>query len=87
MLERGRNEIETIVRVVILQLAPTIIELLLIIGVLMWRFDWRYVAAIVATVAVYMSYTYRATEWRIGIRRKMNDSDTDANIKAIDTVA
>ena len=87
VLERGRNGIETIVRMVILQLAPTIIELLLIIGVLMWQFDWRYVAAIVATVAVYMSYTYRATEWRIGIRRKMNDSDTDANIKAIELVA
>ena len=86
VLERGRNGIETIVRMVILQLAPTIIELLLIIGVLMWQFDWRYVAAIVATVAVYMSYTYRATEWRIGIRRKMNDSDTDANIKAIDSL-
>jgi ATP-binding cassette subfamily B protein len=83
VLERGRNGIETIVRMVILQLAPTIIELLLIIGVLMWQFDWRYV---VATVAVYMSYTYRATEWRIGIRRKMNDSDTDANIKAIDSL-
>ena len=86
VLERGRNGIETIVRMVILQLAPTIIELLLIIGVLMWQFDWRYVAAIVATVAVYMSYTYRATEWRIGIRRKMNDSDTDANIKAINSL-
>jgi ATP-binding cassette subfamily B protein len=86
VLERGRNGIETIVRMVILQLAPTIIELLLIIGVLMWQFDWRYVEAIVATVAVYMSYTYRATEWRIGIRRKMNDSDTDANIKAIDSL-
>ena len=38
------------------------------------------------TVAVYMIYTYHATEWRIGIRRKMNDSDTDANVKAIDSL-
>ena len=86
VLERGRNGIETIVRMVILQLAPTIIELLLIVVVLMWQFDWRYVAAIMVTVVVYMTYTYRATEWRIGIRRKMNDSDTDANIKAIDSL-
>src|SRR5581483_9529955 len=34
----------------------------------------------------YMTYTYHATEWRIGIRRKMNDSDTDANVKAIDSL-
>jgi ATP-binding cassette, subfamily B, heavy metal transporter len=86
VLERGRNGIETIVRMVILQLAPTIIELALIVGVLMWKFDWRYVVAIMITVALYMTYTYYATEWRIGIRRKMNDSDTDANIKAIDSL-
>lgn len=86
VLERGRNAIETIVRMVILQLAPTIIELLLIVGVLMWQFDWRYVAVVMATVVVYMIYTYLATEWRIGIRRKMNESDTDANVKAIDSL-
>src|SRR5215468_6841708 len=86
VLERGRNGIETIVRMVILQLAPTIIELALIVWVLLYQFDWRYVAAILVTVAVYMAYTYYATEWRIGIRRKMNDSDSDANTKAIDSL-
>ena len=86
VLERGRNGIETIVRMVILQLSPTIVELAFIVVVLMWQFDWRYVAAIIATVVVYMTYTYHATEWRIGIRRKMNDSDTDANVKAIDSL-
>src|SRR5689334_4518682 len=86
VLERGRNAIETIVRMVILQLSPTIVELALIIAVLMWQFDWRYVAVISITVALYMTYTYRATEWRIGIRRRMNDSDTDANVKAIDSL-
>jgi ABC-type transport system involved in Fe-S cluster assembly fused permease/ATPase subunit len=86
VLERGRNGIETIVRMVILQLSPTIVELALIVAVLMWQFDWRYVAVIVVTVTLYMTYTYYATEWRIGIRRKMNDSDTDANVKAIDSL-
>jgi ATP-binding cassette, subfamily B, heavy metal transporter len=86
VLERGRNGIETIVRMVILQLAPTIIELALIVGVLLYAFDWRYVAVILATVALYLGFTYQATEWRIAIRRKMNDSDTDANTKAIDSL-
>src|SRR4051794_19590634 len=86
VLERGRNGIETIVRMVILQLIPTILELALIVPVLLWQFDWRYVAVIVVTVAVYTLYTYHATEWRIGIRRKMNDSDSDANTKAIDSL-
>ncbi|HEX2217083.1 MAG TPA: ABC transporter ATP-binding protein/permease [Xanthobacteraceae bacterium] len=86
VLERGRNGIETIVRMVILQLAPTFIEVGLIVVVLLTMFDWRYVVVILATIAVYMAFTYQATEWRIGIRRTMNDSDTDANTKAIDSL-
>jgi len=86
VLERGRNGIETIVRMVILQLMPTIVEVALLMGVLLWQFDWRYVLATLAMVVVFMSFTYYATEWRIGIRRKMNESDTDANTKAIDSL-
>ncbi|WP_246088449.1 ABCB family ABC transporter ATP-binding protein/permease [Phreatobacter stygius] len=86
VLERGRNGIETIVRMLMLQLAPTIIELVMIVGVLLWMFDWRYVAVILATVVLYLWFTYSATEWRISIRRDMNDSDNNANVKAIDSL-
>jgi ATP-binding cassette, subfamily B, heavy metal transporter len=86
VLERGRNAIETIVRMVIMQLVPTAIELALIVAVLLYQFDWRYVVVILITVACYMVFTYLATEWRINIRRRMNDSDTDANVKAIDSL-
>ncbi|MBR1176908.1 ABC transporter ATP-binding protein/permease [Bradyrhizobium sp. KB893862 SZCCT0404] len=86
VLERGREGIEVIVRMVILQLIPTIVEVSLLMAVLLWQFDWRYVVATLITVTVYMYYTYIATEWRIGIRRKMNDSDTEANTKAIDSL-
>src|SRR5450631_159726 len=86
VLERGRGGIEVIVRMVILQLIPTVVEVSLLLGVLLWQFDWRYVLATLVMVVVYMYYTYIATEWRIEIRRKMNDSDTDANTKAIDSL-
>jgi len=86
VLERGRTGIETIVRMVILQLIPTIVEVSLLMGVLLWQFDWRYVVATAVTVVVFMYFTYAATEWRIGIRRKMNDSDSEANTKAIDSL-
>ena len=86
ILERGRNGIETIVRMVILQLIPTIVEVSLLMVVLFWQFDWRYVLATLITVVVFMYFTYAATEWRIAIRRKMNDSDTEANTKAIDSL-
>ena len=71
---------------VILQLIPTIVEVTLLAAVLLWQFDWRYVLAVLITVVVFMHYTYVATEWRIEIRRKMNDSDTEANTKAIDSL-
>ena len=86
VLERGRNGIETIVRMLLLQLLPTIVEVVLVAWVLFFHFDWRYVVVIALTVALYVGFTFYATEWRIGIRRKMNDSDTDANAKAIDSL-
>src|SRR5436309_1671427 len=86
VLERGRLGIEVIVRMVILQLVPTIVEVSLIVGVLLWQFDWRYVLVTLAMVSAYMYYTYLATVWRIEIRRRMNDSDTEANTKAIDSL-
>src|SRR5947209_4770043 len=86
VLERGRLGIEVIVRMVILQLVPTIVEVSLLMAVLLWQFDWRYVLTTMITVVIYMYYTYLATEWRIEIRRKMNDSDTEANTKAIDSL-
>src|SRR3954449_3452431 len=86
VLERGRTGIEVIVRMVILQLVPTIVEVALLMAVLLWKFDSRYVLVTMLTVVVYMYYTYLATEWRIEIRRAMNDSDTEANTKAIDSL-
>src|SRR2546427_5241338 len=86
VLERGRAGIEVIVRMVILQLVPTIVEVSLLMAVLLWQFDWRYVLATMITVVVFMYFTYVATEWRIEIRRKMNESDTEANTKAIDSL-
>jgi ATP-binding cassette, subfamily B, heavy metal transporter len=86
VLERGRNGIEEMVRMGVNQLVPVIIEVLLIIGVLLWLFDWRYVIVLVVMVTGYMVFTIKATEWRINIRRSMNESDSDANAKAIDSL-
>ena len=86
VLERGRNAIETIIRTSMLTAAPTVVEFALVVGALLISFDWRYVAAIGVTVAAYLTYTTLATNWRIGFRRSMNDSDADANTKAIDSL-
>ncbi|TCR64735.1 ABC transporter ATP-binding protein/permease [Bosea sp. BK604] len=86
VLERGRNGIEEMVRLGLNQLVPVIIEVTLIIAVLLALFDWLYVVVLVLMVVGYMTYTIKATEWRIAIRAEMNDSDTDANAKAIDSL-
>src|SRR6516165_6084170 len=86
VLERGRNGIETIVRMLLLQLLPTIVEVVLVGAVLLFHFDWRYLIVVLLTVALYVGFTFYATEWRINIRRSMNESDTDANAKAIDSL-
>jgi ABC-type transport system involved in Fe-S cluster assembly fused permease/ATPase subunit len=86
VLERGRSAIETIVRMVMLTGVPTLVEFLLIFAVFMLQFDWRYALAVTAMIVAYMWFTTIATNWRIGIRRSMNESDTDANTKAIDSL-
>jgi ATP-binding cassette subfamily B protein len=57
-----------------------------VLGVCAYEFDWRYVAVVTAMVVLYLWFTVRATNWRIAIRRTMNESDTDANTKAIDSL-
>ncbi|MFO1148909.1 MAG: ABC transporter ATP-binding protein/permease [Alsobacter sp.] len=86
VLERGRNGIETIVRMTMLTGVPTVVEFVLILAILLLQFDWRYALATIVMIVAYMGYTKKATEWRIAIRRSMNDSDNDANVKAVDSL-
>jgi len=86
VLERGREGIEELSRLVVLTLLPTILEFVLVLGLLAWEFNWVYSAVVFVMVVVYLYYTYRATQWRIAIRKQMNDSDTDANTKAVDSL-
>ncbi len=86
IIERGTKGIEFIVRFTILSTIPTIIEFALMAAIFAWNYGWTYVAVIIATVWAYTWFSVRATDWRIGIRRTMNESDTDANSKAVDSL-
>ncbi|WP_083556535.1 ABC transporter ATP-binding protein/permease [Hyphomicrobium sp. NDB2Meth4] len=86
VIERATRGVELIIRMGILNIVPTALELLLVSGMLLYYFDWRYVAIMYVTVAAYMWFTFAASERRIAIRREMNDSDTEANTKAIDSL-
>ncbi len=86
IIERGTKGIETIVRFTILNSIPTLIEFLLTAAIFWWSYGFSYLAVTAFTVWAYIWFTIRASDWRIGIRRAMNDSDTDANTKAIDSL-
>ncbi|MEL7274376.1 MAG: ABC transporter ATP-binding protein/permease [Pseudomonadota bacterium] len=86
VIERGTKGIETMVRFTILNTLPTILEFALYAGIFAYYFGWEYVLIIAATVWAYSYFTIKASDWRIAIRRDMNNSDTDANSKAIDSL-
>ena len=86
IIERGVKGIESIVRFTILNTLPTVLEFALTAVIFWVAYGWVYVAIIAVTVCVYTWFTVWASDWRIGIRRQMNDSDTDANTKAIDSL-
>ncbi|MCD7059616.1 ABCB family ABC transporter ATP-binding protein/permease [Pelagibacterium xiamenense] len=86
VIERGIKGIETIVRFTMLNTAPTLIEFVIVGIVFGVMFGIAYVLVLAATVVLYVVFTVRASNWRIAIRRDMNESDTDANSKAIDSL-
>lgn len=86
VIERGVKGIESIVRFTILNTLPTVLEFALTAIIFWVVYGWIYVAIIAVTVALYTWFTVKASDWRISIRREMNDSDTEANTKAIDSL-
>ncbi|RAI00298.1 metal ABC transporter permease [Acuticoccus sediminis] len=86
VIERGVKGIETLVRFTILNAIPTILEFALMAAVIAYQFSLSYLGVIVVMVILYVWFTVIASQWRISIRRDMNDSDTDANSKAIDSL-
>jgi ATP-binding cassette, subfamily B, heavy metal transporter len=86
VIERAARAIELILRMGMLQLVPTLLEVVLISGLLFVYFDWHYVVIMLITVASYLWFTFIASERRIAIRREMNDSDNEANTKAVDSL-
>lgn len=86
IIERGVKGVEFLLRFMLFSIGPLILELLLIAAILYFQLDAWYLAVIVVTIAAYVWFTFKVTEWRVKLRRIMNDQDTDANQKAIDSL-
>ena len=86
IIERGVKGVEFLLRFMLFSIGPLILELLLIGVILAVVFDWSYLAVVAVCIGVYIWFTFKVTEWRVRIRKEMNDQDTDANQKAIDSL-
>jgi ATP-binding cassette subfamily B protein len=86
IISRGTMGIDTVLRFSLFNTLPTVLEIALVCGLLAWSFGSLYALVVLVTVILYVWFTYAATEWRINIRRNMNEADTDANTKAVDSL-
>ncbi|HEY4114491.1 MAG TPA: ABC transporter ATP-binding protein/permease [Rhizomicrobium sp.] len=86
VIERGTKGIDTLLSFAIFSIFPTILELAFVTGIMLWKFDVWFAAVTVAMVVLYIWFTFAITRWRVKFRRMMNDSDTEANTKAVDSL-
>lgn len=86
VIERGVKGVDFLLRFMLFSIGPLVLELLMIALIMYFVFDVWYLAVIVVTIAIYIWFTFKVTEWRVQIRKQMNDKDTDANQKAIDSL-
>ena len=86
IVERGVKGVEFLLRFLLFSIGPLVLELLMIAILLYLMLDIRYLAVIFLTIGVYVWFTFKVTEWRVKLRKKMNEQDTDAAQKAVDSL-
>ncbi|HEY0214120.1 MAG TPA: ABC transporter ATP-binding protein/permease [Paenirhodobacter sp.] len=86
IVERGVKGVEFLLRFLLFSIGPLVLELVLVSLIFALMFGWIYAVVVVATIVIYVVFTFKVTEWRVEIRRQMNDADTAANQKAIDSL-
>jgi ABC-type transport system involved in Fe-S cluster assembly fused permease/ATPase subunit len=85
-IERGTSGISSLLSYMLFSVIPVVLEFLLVAGVLINRFDWRFPLVTFTAVAVYIGFTVWITDWRTEIRRRANELDSKANTRAIDSL-
>jgi len=86
VIERGTQGMEFLIRFTTFNIIPTLIEIALVGGILWHLYDWRFTAVTLGVIAIYVVFSVVLSEWRIQFVRSMNDADTEANAKAIDSL-
>ena len=86
VIERGVKGVDFLLRFMLFSIIPLILELTMVSVIFALYFGWVYMVVVLVTITGYIIYTFKVTEWRVQIRKAMNDQDTDANQKAIDSL-
>jgi ATP-binding cassette subfamily B protein len=85
-VERGMGATSDLLDWTIYTILPTLLEVALVCGILIARFDWTFTAITLATIAAYVAFTFSVTEWRMRYYRAANQADTEANARAVDSL-
>jgi ATP-binding cassette subfamily B protein len=85
-IERGTNGIENVLRLAVFNILPTLLEVAMVTAILWRLFDWRYALLTFVAVGLYIGFTFGFTNWRVKFRRRMNESDSEAQTKAVDSL-
>jgi ABC-type transport system involved in Fe-S cluster assembly fused permease/ATPase subunit len=86
IIERGVKGVDFLLRFMLFSIGPLMLELLMVAVIFATLFGFSYMAVVVVVITLYVAFTFKVTEWRVKLRRQMNDQDTDANQKAIDSL-
>ena len=85
-IERGTRGIQTVLQFMLFNILPILLEVFMVSGILWWKFGWPVAAVTLITICGYIVYTLTVTEWRVKFRKTMNQRDSEASTKAIDSL-
>jgi ABC-type transport system involved in Fe-S cluster assembly fused permease/ATPase subunit len=85
-IERGTAGVEFLLTFLLFNIVPTLIEILLACAILWRLYNWSFAAVTLATIVLYIAFTFSVTDWRVRFRRDMNERNSEANTKAIDSL-
>ncbi|HMW17224.1 MAG TPA: ABC transporter ATP-binding protein/permease [Accumulibacter sp.] len=85
-IERGTRSISTLISFTLYSILPTLVEIGLVLSILLVKYDHTFVLITVLSLIAYVVFTVKVSDWRIGIRRQVNESDSAANTRAVDAL-
>ena len=85
-IERGTRSISSLISYTLYSILPTLVEISLVLGIIFVKFDFGFVLITLFSLTAYVVFTVRISNWRIGIRRRVNEADSTANTQAIDSL-